>query len=123
SSRASRRPRALRSRSGARRARRGTAPSCVRPAAHAVLREGLARARRRPPPRVAPAPPAPARPAPRDYTKPWKDLRELAAGYQELKLELAREHTDVGAYTVAKRDFVARVLADAGPAPGRRWTA
>jgi GrpB-like predicted nucleotidyltransferase (UPF0157 family) len=39
----------------------------------------------------------------------------LAAGYQDLKLSLAREHgPDTRAYTVAKRPFVARVLATAG---------
>jgi GrpB-like predicted nucleotidyltransferase (UPF0157 family) len=44
----------------------------------------------------------------------------LAAEYQELTLALAREHMDVGPYTVAKREFVARVLAAAGLEPGRR---
>jgi GrpB-like predicted nucleotidyltransferase (UPF0157 family) len=39
----------------------------------------------------------------------------LASEYQELKLRLAREHgSDTGAYTVAKRPFVAAVLARAG---------
>jgi len=39
----------------------------------------------------------------------------LALEYQELKVRLAREHgADSGAYTVAKRPFVAAVLARAG---------
>jgi GrpB-like predicted nucleotidyltransferase (UPF0157 family) len=39
----------------------------------------------------------------------------LAVEYQELKLRLAQEHgSDIGAYTVGKRPFVGRVLADAG---------
>jgi GrpB-like predicted nucleotidyltransferase (UPF0157 family) len=39
----------------------------------------------------------------------------LAAEYGALKLRLAREHpSDLRAYTVAKRPFVARVLAEAG---------
>lgn len=47
--------------------------------------------------------------------------RALAAEYEALKLRLADEHRgDVGAYTVAKREFVARVLATFGLAPGRR---
>lgn len=45
----------------------------------------------------------------------------LAAEYEALKLRLAAEHPeDGGAYTVAKRPFVARVLASAGLQPGRR---
>ena len=45
----------------------------------------------------------------------------LAREYEALKLRLAREHRhDVNAYTVAKREFVARVLATAGLQPGRR---
>jgi GrpB-like predicted nucleotidyltransferase (UPF0157 family) len=39
----------------------------------------------------------------------------LASEYEELKLRLAQEHNpDTGAYTVAKRPFVTRVLASAG---------
>ena len=45
----------------------------------------------------------------------------LAAEYEALKLRLAGEHPDdVGAYTTAKREFVARVLALSGLEPGRR---
>jgi GrpB-like predicted nucleotidyltransferase (UPF0157 family) len=46
---------------------------------------------------------------------------ELAAEYEALKLRLAREHPDDRfAYTAGKREFVARVLAAHGLAPGRR---
>ena len=45
----------------------------------------------------------------------------LAAEYEALKVRLAEEHAaDVGAYTAGKRDFVVRVLADAGIRLGRR---
>jgi GrpB-like predicted nucleotidyltransferase (UPF0157 family) len=44
----------------------------------------------------------------------------LAREYDELKLRLAAEHADVRAYTTGKRDFVARVLATVGIAPGAR---
>jgi GrpB-like predicted nucleotidyltransferase (UPF0157 family) len=45
----------------------------------------------------------------------------LAAEYEALKLRLADEHgAGIGGYTVGKRDFVARVLRDAGLEPGRR---
>jgi GrpB-like predicted nucleotidyltransferase (UPF0157 family) len=45
----------------------------------------------------------------------------LAAEYEQLKLRLALEHpTDGAAYVRGKRAFVARVLARAGLAPGRR---
>jgi GrpB-like predicted nucleotidyltransferase (UPF0157 family) len=47
--------------------------------------------------------------------------RALVAEYEALKLRLAREHReDVAAYTRGKRAFVARVLARAGLALGRR---
>jgi len=47
--------------------------------------------------------------------------RALAAEYEELKLRLAAEHADDGeAYVTGKREFVARVLAAAGLAPGQR---
>ena len=40
---------------------------------------------------------------------------DLAVEYELLKVRLAREHPfDVGEYTAGKRDFVIRVLADAG---------
>jgi GrpB-like predicted nucleotidyltransferase (UPF0157 family) len=45
---------------------------------------------------------------------------DLAAEYEALKLRLAREHDDLGAYTRAKRAFVAAVLAEYGIVPGRR---
>jgi GrpB-like predicted nucleotidyltransferase (UPF0157 family) len=45
----------------------------------------------------------------------------LAAEYEAVKLRLAAEHPeDVRAYTAGKREFVARVLAAHGLAPGRR---
>jgi GrpB-like predicted nucleotidyltransferase (UPF0157 family) len=44
----------------------------------------------------------------------------LAREYEALKLRLAAEHDDLGGYTPGKRDFVARVLALSGLAPGRR---
>jgi GrpB-like predicted nucleotidyltransferase (UPF0157 family) len=45
----------------------------------------------------------------------------LATEYEALKRRLAYEHSgDIGAYTAGKRAFVARVLATAGLAPGRR---
>jgi GrpB-like predicted nucleotidyltransferase (UPF0157 family) len=44
----------------------------------------------------------------------------LAADYQALKLRLAREAVDVETYTAGKREFVGRVLADAGLTFGRR---
>jgi GrpB-like predicted nucleotidyltransferase (UPF0157 family) len=45
----------------------------------------------------------------------------LAAEYEALKLRLAASHrSDLGAYTAAKREFVARVLAAAGVEVGRR---
>jgi GrpB-like predicted nucleotidyltransferase (UPF0157 family) len=45
----------------------------------------------------------------------------LAAEYEALKLRLARDHRDdVASYTSGKREFVARVLAAHGLAPGRR---
>jgi GrpB-like predicted nucleotidyltransferase (UPF0157 family) len=49
-----------------------------------------------------------------------RDDPVLAAEYEELKLRLAREHDDAGAYTKAKRAFVAAVLAESGIVPGRR---
>ena len=46
---------------------------------------------------------------------------DLAAEYELLKLRLAQEFpSDVGEYTAGKRDFVVRVLADAGVRLGRR---
>jgi GrpB-like predicted nucleotidyltransferase (UPF0157 family) len=46
---------------------------------------------------------------------------ELAAEYEALKLRLAEAHRgDIAAYTAGKRSFVAKVLAGAGLAPGRR---
>ena len=45
----------------------------------------------------------------------------LAREYEALKLRLAEVHPhDIGEYTTAKRDFVARVLAMYGLQPGRR---
>ena len=45
----------------------------------------------------------------------------LAREYEALKLRLAEEHRhDIGEYTTAKREFVARVLAMYGLQPGRR---
>ena len=45
----------------------------------------------------------------------------LAREYEQLKLRLARDHgDDLRAYTDGKRDFVARVLASVGEAPGGR---
>ena len=47
--------------------------------------------------------------------------RMLAEEYAALKLRLAREYTDdPAAYTTGKREFVGRVLADAGLTFGRR---
>jgi GrpB-like predicted nucleotidyltransferase (UPF0157 family) len=45
----------------------------------------------------------------------------LAAEYEALKVRLANDHpADIAAYTAGKRDFVIRVLADAGIRLGRR---
>jgi GrpB-like predicted nucleotidyltransferase (UPF0157 family) len=45
----------------------------------------------------------------------------LASGYEELKLRLAKTFRDDGAaYVAGKRAFVVRVLASAGLRPGRR---
>lgn len=45
----------------------------------------------------------------------------LAEEYEALKARLAKEYpADIGAYTTGKRDFVVRVLADAGIRLGRR---
>jgi GrpB-like predicted nucleotidyltransferase (UPF0157 family) len=49
-----------------------------------------------------------------------RDDAALATEYDELKRRLASEHADLGPYTVAKRDFVTRVLATVGLAPGAR---
>jgi GrpB-like predicted nucleotidyltransferase (UPF0157 family) len=44
----------------------------------------------------------------------------LAAEYEALKLRLAGEAADAGAYTLGKREFVGRVLASSGIEFGRR---
>jgi GrpB-like predicted nucleotidyltransferase (UPF0157 family) len=50
-----------------------------------------------------------------------RDDPELAAGYERLKRQLARDHADEGsAYGQGKRPFVADVLARFGLQPGRR---
>jgi GrpB-like predicted nucleotidyltransferase (UPF0157 family) len=47
--------------------------------------------------------------------------RALAREYEDLKLRLVEQHAgNLGAYGSGKRAFVARVLAGAGLAPGRR---